>query len=153
MTSPAVVTPLQDDPDANNELKGTDYWTPDDQAQYEFYEAANESRRQQGLGMTDLQILMEKGLTSKKLPKELRGQRAANAFQSAFELIGGVPRLALWADKNPTAFFSLYSKLIPATVKAEVDHKLEVTLKYSNPNFNQPHTQVIEDVTPKDDNA
>jgi len=54
MTSPAVVAHDDpEDPDLKNELKGTDYWTPDDQTQYEFYEAANESRRQQGLGMTE----------------------------------------------------------------------------------------------------
>ena len=36
-----------------------------------------------------------------------------NAFQSAFDLIGGVPRLALWADVNQTDFYKMYSKLIP----------------------------------------
>jgi hypothetical protein len=41
-------------------------------------------------------------------------------FNETFQLIGGVPRLALWADKNPTAFYSLYSKLIPAAIKAEL---------------------------------
>lgn len=36
------------------------------------------------------------------------------SFQSAFELIGGVPRLALWADKNTTEFYKLYSRLLPS---------------------------------------
>ena len=37
-----------------------------------------------------------------------------NAFQAAFELIGGVPRLAIWADTNQTEFYKLYGKLIPS---------------------------------------
>ncbi len=36
-----------------------------------------------------------------------------NAFQSAFDLIGGVPRLALWANEHQTDFYKMYSKLIP----------------------------------------
>lgn len=40
-------------------------------------------------------------------------------FQSTFEMIGGIPRLALWADENPKEFFALYAKLLPATVKNE----------------------------------
>ncbi len=37
-----------------------------------------------------------------------------NAFQSAFDLIGGVPRLALWANEHQTDFYKMYSKLIPS---------------------------------------
>ena len=113
-------------------------WTPSDQAQYDTYCVINEARQSASLPKSDLEILEQFGLSKKKLPKELKGQKAADAFQHAFELIGGIPRLALWADKNPTAFFSLYSKLIPATVKAQIDAKLEVNIKYSNPAFNQP---------------
>jgi len=42
-------------------------------------------------------------------------------FENVFHLIGGVPRLALWADKNPTQFYALFSKLLPAAIKAEVN--------------------------------
>jgi hypothetical protein len=38
-----------------------------------------------------------------------------NAFQQAFQLIGGVPRMALWANANPDKFYPLYSKLLPST--------------------------------------
>lgn len=37
-----------------------------------------------------------------------------NAFQSAFELVGGVPRLALWANENYTEFTKLYARLLPS---------------------------------------
>lgn len=39
----------------------------------------------------------------------------ANAFQNAFVMIGGVSRLALWANKNPDKFYPLYSRLMPST--------------------------------------
>ena len=38
-----------------------------------------------------------------------------NAFQDAFRMIGGVQRMALWANANPDKFYPLYSKLMPST--------------------------------------
>lgn len=64
----------------------------------------------------DLQLLLERGLHGAKLPKQLRSQKAGEAFQSAFEVIGGVTRLALWADKNPDKFYPLFARMIPQTV-------------------------------------
>lgn len=37
-----------------------------------------------------------------------------HAFQTAFELVGGVPRLALWANDNYTEFTKLYARLLPS---------------------------------------
>lgn len=64
----------------------------------------------------DLQMLLQRGLHGAKLPKALRSQKAGEAFQSAFEVIGGVTRLALWADKNPDKFYPLFARMIPQTV-------------------------------------
>lgn len=64
----------------------------------------------------DMQDLLDRGLHSSKLPKQLRTARAAEAMQQAFELIGGVPRLALWADRNPDKFYPLFARMIPQTV-------------------------------------
>lgn len=33
-----------------------------------------------------------------------------NAINTAFELIGGIPRLAIWANDNPEKFYALWSK-------------------------------------------
>jgi len=41
-------------------------------------------------------------------------KEVVQAFHSAFELIGGVPRLAVWANNNETEFFKLYSRLLPS---------------------------------------
>ena len=38
-----------------------------------------------------------------------------NAFQNAFQMMGGVPRLALWANQNPDKFYPLYARLMPST--------------------------------------
>lgn len=37
------------------------------------------------------------------------------AFQSAFLMVGGIQRLALWGNDNPTEFYRLYAKLLPST--------------------------------------
>jgi len=42
-------------------------------------------------------------------------QDVVNAFQDAFDIIGGTTRLALWANQNPDKFFPLYAKLLPST--------------------------------------
>lgn len=42
-------------------------------------------------------------------------QEVVNAFARAFEMIGGVQRMALWANQNPDKFYPLYSKLLPST--------------------------------------
>lgn len=64
----------------------------------------------------DMEALLARGIHSAKLPKALRGQKAAEAFQTAFDIIGGVPRLALWADRNPDKFYPLVARMIPQTV-------------------------------------
>jgi hypothetical protein len=43
-------------------------------------------------------------------------QRFLQATNEVFDLIGGVPRYALWADQNPDKFYSLFAKTIPAAV-------------------------------------
>lgn len=69
------------------------------------------------MGMSpDFIKLVERGLVGHKLPKALRSAKASQAMQSAFEMIGGVPRLMLWADKNPDKFYQLYARMIPQTI-------------------------------------
>lgn len=44
----------------------------------------------------------------------LTRDQITQAFHDSFELIGGVPRLAIWADANPTEFYKLYARLLPS---------------------------------------
>lgn len=58
---------------------------------------------------------------TEKLPRLKRDkdgfsrQDVVNAYQRAFTMIGGVERLALWANANPDKFFPLHAKLLPST--------------------------------------
>ena len=128
----------------------TDTHDAADEALYEkFYTAAMANG---STGSESLDLLLRKGLYGSRTPKALTKQKAADAFQSAFDLIGGVPRLALWADKNPSAFFALYSKLIPATVQAQVNATIKIEAPWMNPNrlsYQNPAADVV-DVDPQD---
>jgi len=71
------------------------------------------------------------------VPRKVSRKRLEQAFLSAFELIGGVPRLALWADKNPGQFYSLSAKLFPQKVDARVtDTSLSAALRQLGPAHN-----------------
>ena len=102
-----------------------------DELQQHFYTAA---MAHGSSGSPELDLLLQKGLYGAKTPAALKSKKATDAFQTAFDLIGGIPRLALWADKNPTAFYGLFSKLIPSTVKGDIHHKIEVIAPWMNPN-------------------
>ena len=54
-------------------------------------------------------------------------------FQHAFELIGGTPRLAVWADTNPTDFFKLYGRLLPSASSQELDGDQLITIRHVLP--------------------
>ena len=52
--------------------------------------------------------------TTLRIPqnKEFSRKDVVGAFVNAFELIGGTPRLALWAHNNEGDFYKLYSRLL-----------------------------------------
>lgn len=114
----------------------------------QFYTAVAASALSTGDGPLD--VLLQKGLYGKRLPAPLKGKKAADAFQAAFDLIGGIPRLALWADKNPTQFFALYSKLIPSSVKTELSGTIKIDAPWMNPNRLNYRDQNVIDVTPSE---
>lgn len=55
---------------------------------------------------------------------------AREAFQLAFDEIGGGKALASWASANPTEFYKLYGRLIPVDVNAKSELSGEVTVKW-----------------------
>ena len=55
-----------------------------------------------------------KGISKAQMQRDIVKQ-----FQQVFQMIGGLPRFALWADQNPDAFYQHYSKLLPATLRQE----------------------------------
>lgn len=72
-------------------------------------------------------------------------KRINNAIHDVFDLMGGVPRMTLWADKNPTDF---YTKVLPRVIQTsqhqEHSGRIEIVSKipYS------PLDGEYEDVTP-----
>ena len=70
--------------------------------------------------------------TSPRLPSYTRTRNVREQFQHAFELIGGIPRLAHWAHQNPDKFFPLYSKLIPAQVTGADGGAIKIELSWLN---------------------
>ena len=65
----------------------------------------------------DLIDLIERGLHTHDplYPSSLR-PRAAEAFHTTFELMGGLPRMLLWADRNPTKFYQMYARQTLPTI-------------------------------------
>ena len=54
------------------------------------------------------------------------GKYANNAVLAAFQMIGGVERLATWADEEPTKFYtSLFSKLMTREVEITDTRSIE----------------------------
>lgn len=51
----------------------------------------------------------------------LRRADVIGAFHMAFQMIGGVPRLALWADQQPGEFYKLYARLLPSSSSDEMN--------------------------------
>ena len=70
--------------------------------------------------------------TTPRLPSYTKSRNVREQFQFAFELIGGIPRLAHWAHANPDKFYQLYSKLIPAQVTGADGGAIKVELSWLN---------------------
>jgi len=57
---------------------------------------------------------------------DIKRKKVISAFQDAFQLIGGTPRLALWADENPTEFYRIYAKLLPKENHNQSDGEMKI---------------------------
>lgn len=51
-----------------------------------------------------------------------------DSMVEAFEQIGGVRRLTLWADKNPTEFYRLLKATIPQTQLLDIQGKMQMQI-------------------------
>jgi hypothetical protein len=57
-----------------------------------------------------------------------------NDVQRAFDLIGGVDRLTLWANQNPGKFYTqVYTKLLPSTSLNIVGDNTKVVIEHAIP--------------------
>jgi hypothetical protein len=83
-----------------------------------------------------------------KLPTYAKTRNVRLQFQYAFELIGGIPRLAHWAHTNPDKFFALYSKLIPAQVSGIDGKSIKIELSWLNQRDTSGRPPMVIDVEP-----
>jgi len=63
----------------------------------------------------------------------LRRADVVAAFSSAFQMVGGVSRLALWADNHPTDFFKLYARLLPSAASDEMNAQGKIVVIHALP--------------------
>lgn len=84
-----------------------------------------------------------------ELPAYMRTPSARQAFQAAFETIGGMPRLAIWAHYNYRSFVQLYSRLIPLTLAGDEDHPIRVIAPWLNGGRFQQAPADIEQLSPQ----
>lgn len=73
------------------------------------------------------------GVTRVHVPREVSRKAVVNAFTDAFEMIGGVPRLAHWADQHPSAFYKLYARLLPTQASQQLEHSGEIKVLHVIP--------------------
>ena len=67
------------------------------------------------------------------------------AFQSAFDEIGGAKTLATWASKNQTDFYKLYARLIPQD-PTQLLVSMETTNNLSRPLEGEKKQAAIEEL-------
>ena len=79
--------------------------------------------------------LLAKPGTTLSIPtnNEFTRKDVVRAFTSAFELIGGVPRLALWAHTDPTTFYKLYARLLPSQASSALGESNTLVIKHVLP--------------------
>jgi hypothetical protein len=70
--------------------------------------------------------LAESGKSLTRLPQRAFSRRQVlEALDEAFQLIGGVPRLAIWAHANTGDFYKIWAKTIPAASQMEIMGKVQ----------------------------
>lgn len=65
--------------------------------------------------------------------KDFTRKDVVQAFQQAFELIGGPIGLAAWASQNRSQFYKLYAKLLPSQASSALGETTEVVVKHVLP--------------------
>ena len=99
---------------AKESKSGIDYIPATPESSSSPPETSEESTRELFLDMKPLQALADNKTVRVPRNPHFTRKDAVQSFQSAFELIGGVPRLAMWAHENTTDFYKLYSRLLPS---------------------------------------
>lgn len=63
--------------------------------------------------------------------KNLSRSDVIMTFYQVFQHIGGMARLADWADKNPSEFYKIYGRLLPSSNSSELDAPQEIVIHHA----------------------
>jgi len=102
------------------------------------YDDAAEEANTQNIEVNDWNETMEQIAqpgTLLRIPSnnEVTRKDVVKAFTNAFELIGGVPRLAIWANANPSTFYKLYARLLPSQASSALGESNTMTIRHVLP--------------------
>jgi hypothetical protein len=67
-----------------------------------------------------------------KVPAILRSRNARDQIRHAFDLIGGIPRLAHWAHLNPGDFYKIWARTVPTQVTGADGGPIQVQVSWVN---------------------
>ena len=85
------------------------------------------------LNMGPLEDIANGKAVSAVRPANFSRKDVVDNITMAFELIGGVPRLALWGSDNPNEFYKIYGKLMPSQNSSALGEtntlKIEMAIK------------------------
>lgn len=107
--------------ETQHELIPADEYKPED----ELIDLEEQARLEE---YHEIMLQMQPQLPPRGIPRipGLNRKKVMQAFQDSFELIGGVPRLALWANENPGEFYKLYSRLMPSQAQNLIQNNTTV---------------------------
>lgn len=77
--------------------------------------------------MTEPKLGPNRGNAGKGRPKGSQNRstvKVKEAFETAFEELGGVEALVTWARKEPTEFYKQYAKLLPVQITGDKDNPI-----------------------------
>lgn len=82
--------------------------------------------------MTQPKVGPNRGNAGKGRPKGSQNKstvKVKEAFEAAFEQLGGVEALVQWGKKERSEFYKLYAKLLPVQITGDKDNPVTVVTK------------------------
>lgn len=76
--------------------------------------------------LSDRAIFSRNHAIERRLRNKGKRETLSEQLDACSELIGGVPRMAIWADENPTEFYALRARMSIAQQTKKIDHTIKV---------------------------
>lgn len=76
--------------------------------------------------LSDRAIFARDKQIERRLRRPTKRESLQEQLDACFELVGGVPRMSIWADENPGDFYALRARVALATQAKKIDHTIQV---------------------------